>query len=130
MDSHQDLRTPLGRVRGLGSAKSGTEHFWRQRLTAIANVPLAIAFVVIVVSLVGRDHAWAKQILGSPFVAVLLLLFVLSGAYHMRIGMQVIIEDYAHTERWKVALLIANTFFTVAVGLSSAYAILKLSFGV
>jgi succinate dehydrogenase / fumarate reductase membrane anchor subunit len=124
------MRTPLGRVRGLGSAKSGTEHFWLQRLTAVSNVPLIIAFVVIVVSLVGRNHAAVAQILGSPLVAVLILLFILSITTHMRIGMQEIIEDYVHADLFKIALLAANTFFAVAVGLASAFAILKLSFGV
>ncbi len=124
------LSTPLGRVRGLGSARSGTEHFWRQRLTAVANVPLTIAFVVIVVSLLGRNHAAVVQILGSPFVAVVMLLFITSVCTHMRIGMQVIIEDYVHDETAKLFLLMANTFFAVAVGLASAFAILMLSFKV
>jgi succinate dehydrogenase / fumarate reductase, membrane anchor subunit len=124
------MRTPLGRVRGLGSAKSGTEHFWLQRLTAVSNVPLTIAFVVIVVSLVGRNHAAVAQILGSPLVAVVILLFILSITTHMRIGMQEIIEDYVHADLLKIALLAANTFFAIAVGLASAFAILKLSFGV
>jgi len=123
-------RTPLARVRGLGSAKSGTEHFWHQRLTAVANVPLTIAFVLIVVSLLGRNHAAAQQILGSPLVAIVILLFIGSVTYHMRIGMQVIIEDYVHDEVPKLALIMLNTFFTVAVGLASAYAIFKLSLGV
>ena len=124
------LRTPLGRVRGLGAAKSGTEHFVRQRLTAIANIPLSIAFVVILVSLLGRNHAAVVQILGSPLVAIVMLLFIFSITYHMRIGMQVIIEDYVHEEGPKIACLVANTFFTIAVGLTCVYAILKLSFGV
>ena len=123
-------RTPLARVRGLGSAKSGTEHFWHQRLTAVANVPLTIAFVLIVVSLLGRNHAAAQRILGSPLVAIVILLFIGSVTYHMRIGMQVIIEDYVHDEVPKLALIMLNTFFTVAVGLASAYAIFKLSLGV
>ena len=122
--------TPLGRVRGLGSAQSGTDHFWRQRLTAVANVPLTIAFVVIVVGLLGRNHAAVVQILGSPLVAVVMLLFITSVCVHMRIGMQVIIEDYVHDEKQKLFLLIANTFFTVAVGLASAFAIFTLSFKV
>ncbi len=124
------LSTPLQRVRGLGSAKSGTEHFWRQRLTAVANVPLMIAFVLIVVSLLGRNHAYVVQILGSPLVAIILLLFIASVTYHMRIGMQVIIEDYVHDEMAKLVLLLANTFFCVAIALASAYALLKLPFGV
>jgi len=124
------MRTPLGQVRGLGSARSGTDHFWYQRVTAIANVPLTIAFVVILTSLLGRNHAAVVQILGSPIVAILMLLFILSGTWHMRIGMQVIIEDYVHQEGLRIALLIANTFFAISIGLASAYAILKLSFGV
>src|SRR5205085_9558601 len=105
----------------LGSARSGTEHFWRQRLTAVANVPLTIIFVLIVVSLLGRTHAAAQQILGSPLVAIVMLLFIGSAIYHMRIGMQVIIEDYVHDELPKLVLLMLNTFFTIAVALASAY---------
>ena len=124
------IRTPLARVRGLGAAHSGTGHFWRQRLTAVANVPLVIAFVVIVASLLGRNHAVVVQVLGSPFVAIVLLLFIISVTTHMRIGMQVIIEDYVHDDIPKLVCLLANTFFTVAVALTAIYAILKLSFGV
>jgi len=123
-------RTPLARVRGLGSAKTGTAHFWHQRLTAVANVPLTIAFVLIVVALLGRNHAAAQQILATPLVAIVMLLFIGSITYHMRIGMQVIIEDYVHEETAKLALIMLNTFFAVAVALASAYAIFKLSFGV
>ena len=124
------MSTPLGRVLGLGSAKSGTEHFWRQRLTAVANVPLTVAFVVIVIGLLGRNHAAVVQILGSPLVAIVMLLFIGSITTHMRIGMQVIIEDYVHDETAKLALLMANAFFAIAVGLASAFAILMLSFKV
>lgn len=128
--SGTQFRNPLARVRGLGSAKSGTGDFWHQRLTAVANVPLTIAFVVILVSLLGRSHAAVVQILGSPLVAVVMLLFIGSITYHMKLGMQVIIEDYVHDERWKFAAVIANIFFAVAVGIAAGYAILKLSFGV
>lgn len=124
------MSTPLARVRGLGAAKTGTEHFWRQRLTAVANVPLTIAFVLIVVTLLGRNHAGAAQILGSPLVAIVMLLFIASITTHMRIGMQVIIEDYVHDEPVRLAMIMLNTFFTLAVALASAYGILKLSFGV
>jgi succinate dehydrogenase / fumarate reductase membrane anchor subunit len=124
------IRTPLARVRGLGSAKSGTEHFWRQRLTAVANIPLTIGFVLIVVSLLGRNQAAAAQILGSPIVAIVMLLFIVSVTVHMRIGMQVIIEDYVHGETAKLVLLMANTFFAIAVGLAAVFGIMKLSFGV
>jgi succinate dehydrogenase / fumarate reductase membrane anchor subunit len=124
------MRTPLRQVRGLGSARSGTDHFWRQRLTAVANVPLTIAFVVIVMALLGRNHAAAVQIIGSPLVAIILLLFVVSVTYHMRIGMQVVIEDYVHHDLAKLVLLLGNTFFAIAVAFGCVYAILKLSFGV
>ena len=129
-DAARRMRTPLGRVRGLGSGRSGTEHFWRQRLTAIANVPLTIAFVVIVVSLLGRNHAAVAQIIGWPPVAIIMLLFIASITYHMRIGMQVIIEDYVHGDLSKLMLLIANTFFAIVIAFGCGYAILKLSFGV
>jgi len=124
------MSTPLARVRGLGAARSGTQHFWRQRLTAVANVPLTIAFIFIVIALLGRNHAYVVQILGSPLVAVIMLLFIMSVTTHMRIGMQVIIEDYVHDEGLKLILLMANTFFAIAVGLASAFAILTLSFKV
>ena len=123
-------RTPLGRARGHGSAKSGTGHFIHQRLTAIANIPLTIVAVLIVISLIGRNQAAVAQILGSTAVAIVMLLFIISVTYHMKVGMQVIIEDYIHDEAAKYALLILNTFFTIAVGFSAIYAILKLSFGV
>jgi succinate dehydrogenase / fumarate reductase membrane anchor subunit len=123
------MRTPLGRVRGHGTAKSGTGDFIRQRLTAIANIPLTIAAVLIVISLIGHNHAAVVQILGLTPVAIVMLLFIISISTHMKIGMQVIIEDYVHDDRAKYALLIANVFFTIAVGFSSAYAIFKLSFG-
>ena len=128
--SGTQFRTPLARVRALGSAKSGTGHFWHQRLTAVANVPLTIAFVLILVSLLGRSHATVVQTLSSPLVAIVMLLFIGSITYHMKLGMQVIIEDYVHDEKWKLAAVIANIFFAVAVGLAAVYAILKLSFGV
>jgi succinate dehydrogenase / fumarate reductase, membrane anchor subunit len=125
-----NMRTPLGRVRGYGSAKSGTKDFILQRLTAISNIPLTIAAVLIVISLIGRNHAAVAQILGSTPVAIVMLLFIISIFNHMRIGMQVIIEDYVHEERAKYPLLILNTFFAIAAGFASIYAILKLSFGV
>jgi succinate dehydrogenase / fumarate reductase, membrane anchor subunit len=123
------LRTPLSKVRGLGSAKSGTEHFWLQRVTAVANVVLAIAFVAIVIQLVGKDYAAARAIVAKPVNAILLLLFVVSGTIHMRLGMQVIIEDYVHGEGAKVALVMLNTFFAIAMAVASIFAILKLAFG-
>jgi succinate dehydrogenase membrane anchor subunit len=125
-----DFRTPLARVRGLGAARSGTSHFWWQRMTAVANVPLTIAFVLIVMSLLGRNQAAAQQILGTPLVAVIMLLFIGSVTHHMRLGMQIIIEDYIHGEILRPLCIMANMFFTVAVAIASIYALLKLSFGV
>ena len=123
-------RTPLARVRGLGSAKSGTQDFWHMRVTAVALVPLTIAFVLIVVALLGRNHAAVVQILGSPLVAMIMLLFIVMTAYHMWLGMQEIIVDYIHGDLAKFAALIANAFFCIVIGVASAYAIFKLSFGV
>ncbi|HEX3710928.1 MAG TPA: succinate dehydrogenase, hydrophobic membrane anchor protein [Pseudolabrys sp.] len=124
------MRTPLRRVRGLGAAHSGTGHFWMQRLTSVAGIPLSIALVIIIVGLLGRSHAAVVQILGSPLVAIVMLLFIINSAYHMWIGMQEIILDYVHDNRFKFLSLMANTFFVFAVAFASAYAILKLSFGV
>ena len=124
------MRTPLGRVRGHGSARSGTGHFWWQRVTSVALIPLTIGVLVIIFSLLGRSHATATQTLGSPLVAIVMLLFIGTTAYHMKLGMQVIIEDYVHDEVPKLLLLMGNVFFSIAVGLAAAYAILKISAGV
>jgi succinate dehydrogenase / fumarate reductase, membrane anchor subunit len=124
-----DMTTPLRRVRHLGAAHDGTSHFWRQRLTAAANLPLVIAFIILVVTLIGRPRGEVVAILGSPFVALFLILMIISISIHMRIGMQVIVEDYVHGEGWKVTALAANTFFAVAVAAVSTFAILKLAFG-
>jgi succinate dehydrogenase / fumarate reductase membrane anchor subunit len=130
MSGPGEMRTPLARVRHLGAARAGTEHFWQQRLTSVALVPLGIAVVFIVIGLLGRNHAAVVQILGSPLVAIVMLLFIIASAYHMWLGMQMIIEDYVHDELLKVLTLMANTFFSFAVGLAGVFAILKLSFGV
>ena len=124
------MRTPLRRVRGLGAAHTGTRHFWHQRVTSVAGIPLTIALMIIVIALLGRSHAAVVQILGSPIVAIIMLLFIINTAYHMWIGMQEIILDYVHEDKSKLACLMANTFFVFAVGFASAFAILKLSFGV
>jgi succinate dehydrogenase / fumarate reductase membrane anchor subunit len=125
-----NLRTPLGRVRGLGSARTGTEEFWLQRMTAIASIPLTIAGLSLVISLTGRSYPAVKQILGSPLVAVLMILFILANVVHMKIGIQVVVEDYVYRKNQKFTLLILNTFFAWAIGLACVFAILKISFGV
>jgi succinate dehydrogenase / fumarate reductase membrane anchor subunit len=124
------LRTPLGRVRNHGSSHSGTSDFWRQRLTAVAMTLLIIPVIVVVMMLLGRNQAGAAQILGSLPIAIILLLFILASAWHMKIGMQVVLEDYVHNEKLKLAAIMANNFFAFAVALASIYAILKLSSGV
>ena len=124
------MRTPMRRVRGLGAAHSGTGDFWHQRVTSVAGIPLTIALFVIVIALLGRSHAAVVQILGSPIVAIIMLLFIINMIYHMWIGMQEIIIDYVHEDKLKLASLMANTFFAFAVGFASVFAILKLSFGV
>ncbi len=123
------IRTPLARVRGLGSAKEGTGHFFKQRLTALANIPLTIFLIWLVARYAGADYATVKAAVRQPLIAIPLLLLVLSGIYHMRIGMQVIIEDYVHGEGSKMLMLALNTFFAAAVGLTCVFAVLKLSFG-
>ena len=126
----RSMRTPLGRVRNLGAAHSGTSDFWRQRITGVAMTLLMIPVIVIVMMLLGRNQAGAAQILGSLPIAVILLLFIFASAWHMKIGMQVVIEDYVHNEKLKLVSIMLNNFFSVAVALASTYAILKLSSGV
>ena len=130
MSGPSSLRTPLARVRNLGSSHSGTRDFWRQRLTAVAMVLLIVPVIVIVLTLVGSNQAGAKQLLGYLPIAIILLLFIVASTWHMKIGMQIVIEDYVHGEKTKLALVIANNFFCIAVALASIYAILKLSSGV
>ena len=124
-----DMRTPLRRVRGLGAAGSGTNHFWQQRLTAIANVFLITFFVILVITLQNDAYSDVRAAFANPLVGIVMALVTVSATIHMRLGMQVIIEDYIHGET-KLPLLILNTFFAVVVAGASLFAIVKMSFGV
>jgi succinate dehydrogenase / fumarate reductase membrane anchor subunit len=122
------MRTPLGKVRGLGSARQGTEHFWMQRLTSVALVPLSLFFVFLVVSLTSAPYEVAAARLGSPVVAVLMLAFIIASVVHMRLGLQIIIEDYVQGEASKILLFLANSFFAFLVGAAAVLAVAKLYF--
>ena len=123
------MRTPLARVRGLGASHHGVEHWWSHRLSAIANIPLVIAFVIVVANLAGRSWPEAIRIVSNPFVAILLGLLVISVTYHMRLGLQTVLEDYVHAPMVKFAAGIANTFFAVVIAAACLFSILKIAFG-
>lgn len=127
--NNTDMRTPLAKVRGLGSAREGTGHFWRQRLTSVASIPLILFFVGFLIVMNGASYDELRAALSHPAVALILMVMLVTGLIHMRIGMQIIIEDYVHGEGGKLALLMLNTFFTIAVGVVSIFALAKLSFG-
>ena len=127
--SSGNMETPLKKVRGLGSAREGTLHFWWQRLTGIANIPLTLFFVGLLVALNGADYERVHATLANPFVTLILALMLVSVLYHMRLGMQMVIEDYVHGEGTKLACVVLNTFFTVGVGAMALFALLKIAFG-
>jgi succinate dehydrogenase / fumarate reductase membrane anchor subunit len=123
------LRTPLGRARGLGTGHSGTEHFWRERVTSLAGVPLVAFVIIFIVAMNGADYVSVIQAIHNPFVAIGLVLAIFNLAYHMWLGMQVVVEDYVASKPRRTATLLASTFYCTAVALAAVYAVLKISFG-
>ena len=125
----EDRRTPLARARGLGSAKDGVGHWWAQRLTAIALIPLVVWFAISLIMLSGADYGVARAWIGSPLVMVLLILTISIGLHHGQLGIQVVIEDYVHGDGWKLALIVMVRFIAVVFGLAAVVAILRIGFG-
>jgi succinate dehydrogenase / fumarate reductase membrane anchor subunit len=121
------LRTPLAKIEGLGSAKAGTMHFWHQRMTAVALVPLSIWFVASAIAYVGADQGAVAAYFAEPINAVPMFLFIVASTYHMSLGLQVIIEDYFHNEGQKIALLLLNRFAAWAIGAASAFALVRMA---
>jgi len=126
---NSDLRTPLARARGLGSAKQGVHHWWAQRLTALALIPLVVWFAVSLVMMRGAEYELVRAWIGSPIVMVLLMLAVVVGLHHGQLGMQVVIEDYVRSDGGKLALIVLVRFVAVLFGLAAVVAILSIGFG-
>ncbi|MFP6726404.1 MAG: succinate dehydrogenase, hydrophobic membrane anchor protein [Alphaproteobacteria bacterium] len=127
--SDRSLRTPLAKARGLGSAKDGTHHFWVQRLTAVALIPLTIWFALSVASLAMAGQAEVVAWMKSPLSATLMLSFIMAGFWHMKLGLQVVIEDYVHTESTKITCLILNNLIAIFLTLAAFLSVLKMLFG-
>lgn len=123
------LRAPLARVRGLGSAKEGTHHWWVQRLTAVALVPLTLWFVASVIVVATADYTAVSQWAQSPMNTVFLLLLIVATFYHAQLGMQVVFEDYIHSEWLKVWSLVLLRFVMITLAFISIVAVLHVAFG-
>jgi succinate dehydrogenase / fumarate reductase, membrane anchor subunit len=128
-DTSVSIRTPRARVRGLGVAHHGVGHWWLQRVTAATNIVLMLSFVVIIANMAGRSYVDAIHVLANPFVSIILILAILSVTLHMRVGMQVIIEDYVHAQATKLAAVFANNIYAVLVAVACLYAVLRIGFG-
>ena len=126
---NSDLRTPLARARGLGSARYGVHHWWAQRLTAIALIPLVVWFAISLVMMSGADYGAVRAWIGSPVVMVLLILTITVGLHHGQLGLQVVIEDYVHGDGSKLALIVAVRFIAVLFGLAAIVAVLRIGLG-
>ena len=123
------MRSPLGRAIGLGSAKEGVEHWWAQRVTALALVPLIVWFVIGIIERVGADRAELRQWLAQPLPAIAMLLLLIATFYHTALGLQVVIEDYVHVEGPKLALLIVMRLACFALAVAGIFAVLRLALG-
>jgi succinate dehydrogenase / fumarate reductase membrane anchor subunit len=123
------LRSPLARARGLGAAHNGTHHWWAERLTSIALLPLLLWFAVSLTSLATADHATATAWLRAPVNAILMLTLVATLFHHMHLGLQVVIEDYIHGNVRKFVMLIVVKFGTALLAIAAAFAVLKVAFG-
>jgi succinate dehydrogenase / fumarate reductase membrane anchor subunit len=122
------LRSPLGRVMGLGSAKEGVAHWWAQRLTAVAMIPLLIWFVIEIISLTGAPREAVVAWLHGPFAAIVTVLMLIAVFYHMALGVQVVVEDYVHSEWSKITLLMLNKFVAFALAAAGIFAVLRIAF--
>jgi succinate dehydrogenase / fumarate reductase, membrane anchor subunit len=123
------MRSPLGRAIGLGSAKEGVEHWWMQRITAIALVPLILWFVIAVIGLAGADLETMQNWVGRPLPAILLVLLLIATFYHMSLGLQVVVEDYVHVELAKLALVIVIRLFCFALAVAGIFAVFSIAVG-
>lgn len=123
------LRTPLGQVLGRGSAKDGTGHFWGQRLSAVGLLFLGLWFVVAMATMSGFSHTDALAFIGQPWNGVLLLLLVVTTAYHSYLGVQVVIEDYVHAHGLKLVSLIISRFVHILLAVAASYAIIRIGLG-
>ena len=123
------MQSPLSRVRGLGSAKNGTQHWWMQRVTAVALVPLVIWFAIALIGFTGASYDVATAWMQSPFNAIMMVLLIIATFHHMQLGLQVVIEDYIHNEGIKVLLMMGQKLITFALAIAAGFAVLKIAFG-